>query len=186
MVGRGNRMKKRIALSAVPILLGLLVVQLAGSAIAQQPSQAQANAVRQSCRSDYQSYCSSVPAGGMASLQCLQGHMRELSPACQTAVGSASGGASSRPPPPVGQSAPPYSAPPSSGPPSSAQPYRAPPPMSPREKMAIMRQSCGGDFRAYCRGVPLGGGEAMRCLAENQSRLSPACRDVMAEARGPR
>jgi hypothetical protein len=167
-------MKQRIALRA--ILLGLLVSQLADSAIAQQPSQAQANAIRQSCRSDYQSYCSSVPTGGMASLQCLQGHMSELSPPCQTAVGSASGGGSSRPSSSGAQSAPPNGAP----------PYGAPPPMSPREKMAIMRRSCGGDFRAYCRGVPLGGGEAMRCLADNQSRLSPACRDVMAEARGPR
>jgi hypothetical protein len=167
-------MKQRIALRA--ILLGLLVSQLADSAIAQQPSQAQANAIRQSCRSDYQSYCSSVPTGGMASLQCLQGHMSELSPPCQTAVGSASGGGSGRPSSSGAQSAPPNGAP----------PYGAPPPMSPREKMAIMRRSCGGDFRAYCRGVPLGGGEAMRCLADNQSRLSPACRDVMAEARGPR
>jgi hypothetical protein len=170
-------MKERIALFAVPILIGLLaVVQLTGSAVAQQPSQAQANAIRQSCRSDYQSYCSSVPSGGMASLQCLQGHMSQLSGPCQSAVGSVSGGSTSRAPSSGGQSAPP----------SSAPPYSAPPPMAPREKMAMMRRACGGDFRAYCRGVPLGGGEAMRCLADNQSRLSPACRDVMAEGRGPR
>jgi hypothetical protein len=170
------RMRERIALSAAPILLGVLAFQLAGSAVAQQPNQAQANAIRQSCRSDYQSYCSNVPTGGMASLQCLQGHMSELSPPCQTAVGSASGGSSTRPPSSGAQSAPPNKAPPNS----------MPPQISPREKLAIMRRSCGGDFQAYCRGVPLGGGEAMRCLADNQSRLSPACRDVMAEARGPR
>jgi hypothetical protein len=169
--------KQRIALRAATVLLGLLVFQLTGSAFAQQPSQAQGNAIRQSCRSDYQSYCSSVPTGGMASLQCLQGHMNELSPACQTAVGSASGGGGSGGPPSSGA----QSAPPSRMPPNSA-----PPQMAPREKMAMMRRSCGGDFRAYCRGVPLGGGEAMRCLADNQSRLSPACRDVMAEARGAR
>jgi hypothetical protein len=170
------RMNQRNALSTIRVVLSLLVFQLGGSALAQQPSQAQANAIRQSCRSDYQTYCSNVPTGGMASLQCLQGHMSELSPSCQTAVGSASGGSSARPPSSGAQSAPPSRMPPNS----------APPQMSPREKLAIMRQSCGGDFRAYCRGVPLGGGEAMRCLADNQSRLSPACRDVMAEARGPR
>jgi hypothetical protein len=163
-------MKERMALLAISALLGLLLLQLTGSAVAQQPSQAQANAIRQSCRSDYQSYCSSVPPGGMASLQCLQGHMSELSPPCQTAVGSASGGGSAHPPSSGAQSMP---------------PNNAPQPMSPREKMAIMRRSCGADFRAYCRGVPLGGGEGMRCLADNQSRLSPACRDVLAEAHGP-
>ncbi len=164
-------MKGRIALPMVLVLLGSLATPFTGSAAAQQPSQAQANAIRQSCRSDYQSYCSSVPTGGMASLQCLQSHMSELSAPCQSAVGSASGASSSRPPSSTAQSAP---------------PAKAPPPMSPREKMAILRESCGGDFRAYCRGVPLGGGEAMRCLANNQSRLSPACRGVMAEAHGSR
>jgi hypothetical protein len=188
---RGKLMKERIASLSIPVLLGLLVVQLIGSAVAQQPNQAQANAIRQSCRSDYQSYCSSVPTGGMASLQCLQGHLSELSPPCQSAVGNVSGGGSSRGPSSSGQvaspsSAPPRSAPPSSAAASSAPPNSAPPPMPPREKMAMMRRACGGDFRAYCRGVPLGGGEAMRCLADNQSRLSPPCRDVMAAARGSR
>jgi Cysteine rich repeat len=174
-------MKKRILLPATHVLFALLLTQLAGVAAAQQPSQAQANAIRQSCRSDYQSYCSSVPTGGTASLQCLQGHLNELSPPCQTAVSSASGGGPSSGGPSSGGSA----RPPSAGAPAAA-PYSAPKPMSPREKMAIMRQSCGGDFRAYCRGVPLGGGEAMRCLSENQSRLSPACQSAMAESRGAR
>jgi hypothetical protein len=144
-------------------LFCLLLLPLAVVAAAQQPSQAQANAIRQSCRSDYQSFCSSVPTGGQASLQCLQSHMSQLSPPCQSAVGG-SGAASANPPA------------------QAAAPSAPPPNMSPREKMAMMRRSCGGDFRAYCRGVPIGGGEAMRCLAENQSRLSPACRGVMAEA----
>jgi hypothetical protein len=156
--------------SAAGVLFGIVLFQLTGGAIAQQPSQGQANAIRQSCRSDYQSYCSSVPAGGSASLQCLQSHMSELSGACQTSVSGAIGGAASRPPPTGAEAMPPPGA----------------PPMSPREKMAMMRRACGGDFRAYCRGVPLGGGEGMRCLAENQSRLSSACQSVLAEARGTR
>jgi hypothetical protein len=180
--------KQRIASSAALLLLGFLGCLLAGAAVAQQPSQAQASAIRQSCRSDYQSHCSGVPTGGMASLQCLQGHISELSPACQTAVGSASGGVSDRPPASGAQtSAPGSQAPgnPASGnPPRSPSSNGGPPSMPPREKLAIMRRSCGGDFRAYCRGVAMGGGEAMRCLADNQSRLSPACRDVMAEAHG--
>jgi hypothetical protein len=153
-------------LSAATLLFGVLLLQLAGEAAAQQPSQAQANAIRQSCRSDYQSYCASVPTGGRASLQCLQEHLTDLSAACQTAVNAASGGGSAHPPP------------------SSAQ--AAPPAMAPREEAAMMRRACGADFRAYCRGVPLGGGRAMGCLAENESRLSPACKGALAEAHGAR
>lgn len=153
-------------------LMGALLCQLASVAAAQQPSQSQANAIRQSCRSDYQSYCSSVPTGGAASLQCLQSHLSQLSSPCQSAVSAASGGAATSPPAATGQAAAPTGAP--------------PPPMSPREKMAVMRRACGGDFRAYCGGVRLGGGEGMRCLAQNEARLSPACQSVLAEAHGAR
>lgn len=173
-------MKRSTPLFVGQLLCGILLLQVDG-AIAQQPSQTQANAIRQSCRSDYQSHCSGVPTGGSAALQCLQNNLSQLSPSCQTAVGAVSGGASSHPP---SASAPPGGVPSTSM--QSAPPSSAPMAMSPREKMAIMRRSCGGDFRAYCRGVPLGGGEGMRCLAENQSRLSPACKDVLAEARGAR
>ena len=38
------------------------------------------------CRSDYIAHCSSVPPGGMASLQCLQKNMSSLAPGCQSAV----------------------------------------------------------------------------------------------------
>jgi hypothetical protein len=144
---------------------------LAATAAAQQPSQAQANAIRQSCRSDYQSYCASVPTGGRASLQCLQEHLVDLSSPCQSAVNAASGGGSARPPAARSQAAPPQAAPPA---------------MSMRDEMALMRRSCGGDFRAYCQGVRPGGGRGLACLAENQSRLSPSCRDALAEARGGR
>jgi Cysteine rich repeat len=168
-------MKRSMPFFVAQVLFGILLFQV-GGAVAQQPSQAQANAIRQSCRSDYQAHCSGVPTGGSAALQCLQSNLSQLSPSCQTAVGAVSGGASANPPSTGAPSARAPSAPPSS----------APPPMTPREKMAIMRRSCGGDFRAYCRGVPLGGGAGMRCLEENQSRLSPACKDVLAQAGGAR
>jgi hypothetical protein len=58
---------------------------------AQQPSQSQVNAVRQSCRSDYMSYCSNVPPGGQASLACLKEHESSLSGTCAQAVGAISG-----------------------------------------------------------------------------------------------
>ncbi len=154
----------------ITILVGLLLSSLSTSAFAQQPSQAQASAIKQSCRADYQANCSSVPAGGRASLQCLQQHLSDLSPACQSAVSEASGGGSAHPPAAASQ----------------APPAEAPPAMSPRQQAALMRRSCGADFHAYCQGVPLGGGHGLACLAANQSRLSPSCSSALAEARASR
>jgi hypothetical protein len=149
------------------LLVGLLLSSLSTLAFAQQPTQAQASAIKQSCRADYQANCSNVPAGGRASLQCLQQHLSDLSPACQSAVNAASGGGSAQPPADASQ----------------APPAEAPPAMSPRQKAAVMRRSCGADFHAYCQGVPIGGGRGLACLAANQSRLSPSCSNALAEAR---
>src|SRR5437868_6747167 len=58
----------------------------AAPALSQAPSQAQRDAIKSECRSDYIAHCSSVPPGGEASLQCLQKNMSSLSSACQGAV----------------------------------------------------------------------------------------------------
>ncbi len=52
-----------------------VVLALAGAgatADAQQPTSAQAGAIRQACRSDYAANCAGVPTGGQAALACLQ------------------------------------------------------------------------------------------------------------------
>jgi Cysteine rich repeat len=69
-------------------LLGLLVISLSlvSPAVAQKPSRAQVNAVRQACRADYQTYCSTVPTGGSASLACLERNAQSLSEPCRQAV----------------------------------------------------------------------------------------------------
>jgi hypothetical protein len=166
-------MRRVKRLNAARVMVGLFASAVCGTAVAQQPSQAQIGAIKQSCRSDYQSYCSGVPTGGSAALQCLQGHMASLTPACRSAVGAAAGGEAASPPAQGSQPAP-----------HGAMPAAPAPAMSAREQAALMRRSCGGDFRAYCQGVRPGGGRALSCLAENQSRLSPACRGALAEARG--
>jgi len=74
-------------------VFALALFAWAGSVHAQQPSQAQVNAIRQSCRTDYQSYCASVPAGGSAALNCLKENMQSLSGPCQQAVGAVAGAA---------------------------------------------------------------------------------------------
>ena len=79
---------------AVGFLLAAAWFALVGQGWAQQPSQSQVSAIRQSCRSDYQVYCASVPPGGQASLACLKEHSAKLSPSCGRAVAAIGGGPS--------------------------------------------------------------------------------------------
>jgi hypothetical protein len=64
----------------------LTLVMMAAPLLAQAPTDAQRSAIRSACRSDYIAHCSSVPPGGLESLQCLQKNMASLSGACKTAV----------------------------------------------------------------------------------------------------
>jgi hypothetical protein len=53
------------------------------------------------------------------------------------------------------------------------------PAFSPREELMVLRETCGSDFRALCRMVPLGGGRGIACLRDNLQRVSPACHRVL-------
>ena len=65
---------------------GFFLAVLAGAALAQQPSQDQINAVRQSCRSDFMANCAGVTPGGKDALECLKQNLARLSGSCKTAV----------------------------------------------------------------------------------------------------
>src|SRR5882757_8962718 len=67
------------------LLISASLVNLA-PAFSQAPTQAQRDAIKSECRSDYMAHCSSIPPGGMESLQCLQKNMSSLAPGCQSAV----------------------------------------------------------------------------------------------------
>ena len=77
-----NTLKRAAKLA--PLLAAAAI--FATAAFAQAPSQAQRDAIKAQCRSDYMAHCSSVPPGGEASLQCLQKNMSSLSSSCQSAV----------------------------------------------------------------------------------------------------
>jgi len=141
-----------------------------GGAHAQQPTQAQTTAIRNSCRNDYMAHCSGVPSGTKQSLQCLAQTMSSLSPPCASAVQAAM--------PPAASSPATVPATTSAAPPAAVAPPR---PMTPREEAMLMRRSCGSDFRTYCSGVELGGGRAVECLMRNQARLSQPCKAALAE-----
>src|SRR6266702_6501465 len=72
------------AAHAALIVTALFAV--ATPAFSQAPTDAQRNAIRSECRSDYEAHCSSIPPGGEASLQCLQKNMSSLAAGCQSAV----------------------------------------------------------------------------------------------------
>lgn len=134
---------------------------------AQQPTQAQRNAVKSACQRDFMAQCSGVSPGGAAALSCLQQHNAALSAPCQQAVaalgapsGAATGGAAA-----TGAITP--------------APQAMMPAFSPREEVMILRETCGADFRALCRMVPLGGGRGIACLRDNLQRVSPACHRVL-------
>ena len=79
-----NTLKRATKLA--PWLSVAAILATAAPAFAQAPSQAQRDAIKSQCRSDYMAHCSSVPPGGEASLQCLQKNMSSLSSSCQSAV----------------------------------------------------------------------------------------------------
>src|SRR5262245_35209944 len=82
-----HMMLKRPTLYAIRIAAFVaLTIGATSEVFAQQPSQAQVNAIRQACRSDYMAHCSSVPTGGAAALQCLQQHASSMSGGCQQAL----------------------------------------------------------------------------------------------------
>jgi hypothetical protein len=101
----------------------LLLVLAAGPTFAQQPSQDQINAVRQSCRSDFMANCSGVTPGGKDAIECLSRNSAKLSGACKTAVGAIVAPPAPAPAPPAPAATPPAATPaPAVAPPASAAP----------------------------------------------------------------
>ncbi|HUC51277.1 MAG TPA: hypothetical protein VMA30_18000, partial [Xanthobacteraceae bacterium] len=67
-------------------LAGAFVALSIHVAAAQQPTPAQRDAIRASCRSDFIANCAGVTPGGKEAFECLLRNQAKLSPACNTAV----------------------------------------------------------------------------------------------------
>jgi hypothetical protein len=141
---------------------------------AHQPTLAQRNAVKSACRSDFIAQCSGVTPGGSEALACLRQHDANLAPSCQQAVAALTGGAAV---PAAGGNVSTGGA--TTAPMTAPAARTAMPTYSPREELFIVRRSCGPDFRALCRSVPLGGGRGIACLRNNIASVSPSCRQVL-------
>jgi len=170
---------------------------IATSAMAQAPTQAQRNAIKSQCRSDYIAHCSSIPPGGAASLQCLQKNMASLAPGCQAAVNAVVAPSETK----TETKTEPAAVPPTESKTEPAPATAAAPAAEPTEKpvaktkttaarkpssaqVAAIRSACRSDYPQVCAGVPTGGAQALQCLEKNKASVSPACQNAVAAVAG--
>lgn len=181
----------------------LALVLMATPVVAQAPTDAQREAIRSACRSDYIAHCSSVPPGGAESLQCLQKNMSSLSGSCKSAVNAVSAAEKPAAPAAAEKTQAPAAAP-KADTPAAAEPAKptataapaAPPAAAPKAaantaaqkptgaQVAAIRSACRADYPKVCAGVPAGGAPALQCLDKNKSKVSPPCQQALNAAGG--
>ena len=166
----------------------LMLIMTATPVFAQAPTDAQREAIRSACRSDYMAHCSSVPPGGLESLQCLQKNMSSLSGSCKSAVNAVAA------PAPAAKSETPAAAPKAETP-AATEPAKpaatAAPAAAPKAaassaakkptdaQVAAIRSACRSDYPKVCAGVPTGGAPALQCLDKNKSKVSSGCQQAL-------
>ena len=181
-----NTLKRASRLA--PWLSVAAILATAAPALAQAPSQAQRDAIKSQCRSDYMAHCSSVPPGGEASLQCLQKNMSSLSSSCQSAVRAVEAPAAATAKP-ADTAAPKAAAPAAAtaAPAKSAEPKAAaaaPAGQPSSAQISAIRSACRSDYPKVCAGVPTGGAPALQCLEKNKAKLSAGCEKAVSAASG--
>lgn len=97
---------RAIASTLAPPLGALILLLLCAGPVAAEPTEEQKAAIKSNCRSDYMSYCWSVPRGGSEAAQCLKQNLAELSPGCQQAVKAATATAAAPPSAPAAEAKP--------------------------------------------------------------------------------
>lgn len=186
--------------------LATVTAALSTGAAAQIPTDAQKEALRAHCASDYRAHCASIPPGGMDALVCLERNVADLSPPCKSAVEAVKGGAAApaqaaaatQPAAPAaakgapsGGSSAPASAPASASAvapaaPASASAVAAPaaPALPFRREVGLTARECFTDFRRLCPDLPIGHGHLVGCRRTHRGELQPGCRAAMEAAGG--
>src|SRR5580700_11832416 len=168
--GKGHAMLRYLAFA------GLLLALSCEQVSAQQPTEAQRDAIRAACRSDFMANCSGVQPGGKEAFECLLQNDAKLSPSCQAAVNAAA-------PKAVEPTAPAPTAPakPETAPPA-AKVERAPPGIqvapaeAQNEQLKTVQQACTlNDFVSHCSWIAPNNPEILQCLKANAADLSPNC-----------
>jgi hypothetical protein len=174
-------------------------IVLATPAFAQGPSEAQREAIKSNCRSDYMAHCSSIPPGGAASLQCLQQNMGSLSASCASAVKAVGAPAETKSEPAAGAKEEPAKQETKSEPASGSESAKSESTKSEPAKsstkaaggtggkptsaqISAVRSNCRSDYPKVCAGVPTGGAPALQCLEKNKAKLSAACEKAVTAA----
>jgi hypothetical protein len=161
---------------------GLLLALSHEQVSAQQPTQAQRDAIRAACRSDFMANCSGVQPGGKEAFACLLRNDARLSAPCQAAVNAAA----PKPAEPAAAAAPaaPAAAAPASSEtaPPDAKVERAPPGIqvapaeAQNEQLKTVQQACTlNDFVSHCSWIAPNNPEILQCLKANAADLSPNC-----------
>jgi hypothetical protein len=182
----------RLVAGRSAMLAGAIVIS--GSAFAQAPTDAQREAIRSACRPDYMAHCSTVPPGGLESLQCLQKNMSSLSGGCKTAVNAVTAPEKTAAPaaektetpaatPAAAEPAKPAETAPAANTSAAAAPKAAAAGSAAKKpndaQVAAIRSACRSDYPNVCAGVPAGGAPALQCLEKNKSKVSPGCQQAL-------
>jgi hypothetical protein len=131
------------------LVAGCVVVMTLTPTAAQQPTQAQRDAIRASCRSDFMANCAGVQPGGKEAMECLLRNESTLSGPCRSAVNAiaapapspaATRPATAAPPPPTEAAPPGQSATPAATAPSSPKPAHATP-AAPNQKTPAAKRA---------------------------------------------
>jgi hypothetical protein len=170
-------------------LAAALVLAIATPSFA-QPTEAQKEAVKSACRSDYMAHCSSVTPGGEAALQCLAKNMSSLSSSCQSAVKAVEAAAEPKSEPAKSEAAP--AAPKTETAKPAAEPKgetKAATTTAAAKKptdaqVSAIRTACRSDYPKVCAGVPTGGAPALECLEKNKAKVSAGCGKALAAVSG--
>jgi hypothetical protein len=170
-------------------LAATVLFAAATPALSQGPSDAQREAVKSQCRSDYMAHCSSVPPGGEASLQCLAKNMSSLSAGCATAVRAVEAAAAPKSEPAPAAAAPAKESAPAAATAkpatAAASPAAAAPAKQPTSaQVSAVKSACRSDYPKVCAGVPTGGAPALQCLEKNKAKLSAGCEKAVTAATG--
>lgn len=99
-------MRGAYRLQAAVAFAAILGATLSVSPARAQATDAQRDAIRTSCRSDFMSHCSGVQPGGTAAFQCLQQNTAKLSASCKSAVSAVTAQEAPKPVPATKSEAP--------------------------------------------------------------------------------
>jgi hypothetical protein len=159
-------------------LAGLLVALTIDPLAAQQPTQAQRDAIRASCRSDFIANCSGVTPGGKEALECLVRNESSLSESCRTAVNAIA----EKPTEPAAAPAEPAAPAPARSE-SAPRQQSAPAAASSEETLKSVQNACTmSDMMAHCSFIQPNNPEMVLCLKANAADLSPSCQAAVQAA----